>query len=181
MRQNAAMDDADAEPPYLHGTLTLLQECHEAVEALFARFETAEDPKTRRALVEAALHELKVHAAIEELLLHPALEPELVAAEKEPRRHVRRLIAELEEMTGEEARHDAKFALLSANVRRHIGREKQGLLEGAAREASSGPARPARPFAFASGLGSLTLLGFGGRFGAEAAERPHGRSYALDT
>ena len=169
----------DAEPAYLHGALTLLQESHEAVEELFARFETAEDPKTRRKVVEAALHELKVHAAIEELVLHPAIEPETVAAEKEPRRHVRRLIAELEAMTGEESRHDAKFALLSANIRRHIGREKEGLFAEAARGASSGPARPARPDA--SGLGSLTLLGFGGRFGAEAAERPHGRSYALDT
>jgi hypothetical protein len=168
----------ESEPPYLHGALSLLEECHEALERFFSRFETADDPKSRRKAVEAALHELKVHATIEELVLHPAIEPERVEAETGARRHVRRLVAELEAMTGAEARHDAKFALLAANVRRHIAREKDGLFAGAAREASSGPARPARRFA--SGLGSLTLLSFGGRFGAEAAERPPAGSYAID-
>jgi BON domain len=119
MRQNRPMDAT--EPSYLHGALTILHESRSAVAALFDRFETAEDRKTRRAIVEAALHELKVHATIEELMLHPSMAPELVASEKEPRRHVARLIAELQAMTGEETRHDAKFALLSANVRRRLG------------------------------------------------------------
>jgi len=104
--------------PYLHGALALLDESRGTVESLFERFEAAEDRKTRRAIVEAVLHELKVHATIEELMLHPTMDPALVASEKEPRRHVAKLIAELQAMTGEEKRHDAKFALLSANVRR---------------------------------------------------------------
>ncbi|HXT01007.1 MAG TPA: hypothetical protein VN915_10055 [Elusimicrobiota bacterium] len=114
--------------PYLHGALTLLEESRSAVEALFDQFETATDRKSRRAIVEAALHELKVHATIEELMLHPALDKAWVASEKAPRRHVARLIAELQAMTGEEKRHDAKFALLSANVRRRLRGEGPGPL-----------------------------------------------------
>ncbi|OYW07163.1 MAG: hypothetical protein B7X11_00390 [Acidobacteria bacterium 37-65-4] len=60
-------------------------------------------------------------------MLHPALEPELIEPERERRRHVQRLIAELETMAGDERRHDAKFTLLCANVRRHIREEEAAL------------------------------------------------------
>ena len=105
-----------------------MKECHETVETLFSRFEEAEDSKTKRRIVEAALYELKIHAVIEELALHPALEPELIAPRAE-RRNVQSLIAELESMTGSESRHDERFAVLSADVRRHI-REEEGALFG---------------------------------------------------
>ena len=110
--------------PYLHGALALLDESRGSIEDLFVRFDAAEDRKTRRAIVEAALHEIKVHATIEELMLHPGMGAAEAAAEREPRRHVARLIAELQEMTGEEKRHDAKFALLAANVRRRAWRRE---------------------------------------------------------
>lgn len=136
------------EPPYLHGALTLLEESRNTVEDLFERFEAAADRKSRRAIVEAALHELKVHATIEELMLHPGMDPAVVASAKEPRRHVARLIAELQAMTGEEKRHDAKFALLSANVRRRLwGREGSGPLPLSllAFEGGSGPKQQKGP------------------------------------
>jgi hypothetical protein len=118
-----------ASHPYLSGALALLDESRGSIESLFERFEAAEDRRTRRAIVEAVLHELKVHATIEELMLHPGMDSKLVAAEREPRRHVARLISELQAMTGEEKRHDAKFALLTANVRRRLGgRGGSGLL-----------------------------------------------------
>lgn len=127
MRQNRPMNATDHS--YLHGALALLEESRNEVEALFERFEASGDRKTRREIVEAVLHELKVHATIEELMLHPWMDAAQVAAEREPRRHVARLIAELQAMTGEEKRHDAKFALLSANVRRRLaGRDGSGPL-----------------------------------------------------
>ena len=102
----------DRETPYLFGALALLKECHETVEELFTRFEGTADILTKRKIVEAALHELKIHATIEELLLHP----ELVPFEPDP--SVQSLIAELESMNGDENLHDARFAALAENVRR---------------------------------------------------------------
>lgn len=151
MRQNEDMEAAHH--PYLHGALTLLDESRGTVEALFERFEAAEDRGTRRAIVEAALHELKVRATIEELMLHPAMDAAVVASGKEARRHVARLIAELQAMTGEESRHDAKFALLAANVRRRLG-------------ASGGP-----------GPLPLTLLAFEGGSGPKQQKGPSAGSY----
>lgn len=151
LRQNHAMDAMES--PYLHGALTLLEESRGTVEALFERFETEEDRKSRRAIVEAALHELKVHATIEELMLHPALDAANVAASQEPRRHIARLIAELQAMTGEEKRHDAKFALLSANVRRRLWRRE------------------------GSGALPLSLLAFEGGSGPKQQKGPRAGSY----
>jgi hypothetical protein len=159
----------DREPPFLHGAMILLDESHRTTEALFARFDRAEDARERRRLAEAALHELKVHAAIEELVLPDAVAPEVLVTEKEPRRHMLRLIAELEAMTGGEKRHDAKFALLRENFRRHILRE-EALFPSAARGDGPEPVRP-RGYSY-PGPRPLTLLGFEDRLGAEAAERP---------
>jgi hypothetical protein len=77
------MNDQDS--AYLHGGAmsVLLKEHHETMEDLFARFEKAEDGRTKREIVEAALHELKVCASIEELMLHSAF-AELERAEKAP-------------------------------------------------------------------------------------------------
>jgi hypothetical protein len=105
----------DREQPYLFGALSLLDECDETMEGLFARYEGAEDVRAKRKIVEAALHELKIHATIEELLLHPGPEPSERAAE---RRNIERLIAELEPLSGGESFHDASFAALSQSVRR---------------------------------------------------------------
>ena len=116
----------DHEPPYLHGAISLLKECHEKVEDFFVRFERAEYPGEKRKIVEAALYELKIHSTIEELILHPALKPALIES-KEARRSVRRLIAELESMSGSEKRHGAKFAALSKIVRRQIREEEKAL------------------------------------------------------
>ena len=107
----------DRERPYLFGALSLLKESHETVESLFDRYERAEDVRTKREIVEAALHELKVHATIEELLLHP--EQDLSESDLE-RRNIEELISELESMNGGESLHDARFSALSERVRRRL-------------------------------------------------------------
>ena len=124
MRHHVAM--ADRERDHLHGVISLLIECHETAEALFTRFEGAEDSRAKRKIVEAALYELKIHAVIEELVLHPALEPELVEP-RAKREAIQSLISELEPMTGGERRHDEAFAALAEKVRRHIREEESAL------------------------------------------------------
>ncbi|MFI5362925.1 MAG: hypothetical protein ACHQ49_13220 [Elusimicrobiota bacterium] len=110
----------DRESPYLYGALSLLDDSRRTVEALFCRFEQAQDARTKREIAESALHELKVYSTIEELFL--PLEPESIEPEAK-RRGVRSLIAEFESMRLGHLRHDDRFAALSRNVRGRIGRE----------------------------------------------------------
>ena len=142
------MDDQDRH--YLFGAVTLLKECHETLERLFARFDPSDDVRAKRRIVAAAVYELKIHATIEELLLHPAPEPFESDAE---RRCIQDLIEKLESMTGEESRHDSLFEELSEYVRRHIRAEEKVFFEPPARRRIS-PVLALAPFLFAAALAS---------------------------
>lgn len=115
---------ADRDASYLCGTLSLLKDCHEKLEALFTRFEQAADDPTRKDLAAAALYELRIHATIEELMLRPAVDPELLEAAE--RLNVELLAASLEPAAGAPG-HDRRFAALAERVRRHVREEEAAL------------------------------------------------------
>ena len=108
--------------------LALLKEGHDTVKALFDKFETAETRSAKKKIVQEALAELKVHAAIEEEIFYPAVRKPVgndIMNEADEEHHVAKvLIAELEEMDGHEDHYDAKFTVLSENVRHHIKEEE---------------------------------------------------------
>jgi hemerythrin-like domain-containing protein len=108
---------------------TLLKGDHDKVKRLFTRFEGA-NPDEKQDIANEALEELKVHAAVEEQLLYPALRQEMededgLMDEADEEHHVAKfLIAELEQMEGNEDHWEAKFTVLAENVRHHIKEEE---------------------------------------------------------
>jgi len=83
-------------------------------------------------IVRLAITELKVHAAIEEELFYPAVRKPIgkeIMNEADEEHHVAKLlIAELDLMDGTESHFDAKFHVLSDNVRHHIKEEEDEML-----------------------------------------------------
>jgi hypothetical protein len=117
-------DDFDA--------ISLLKKDHIKVKGLFDQFEKADNLREKRKIVAEAIMELKLHAAVEEEIFYPAVRKPIgkkVMNEADEEHHVAKvLIAELEEMDGKEDHYDAKFTVLSENVRHHIKEEENDML-----------------------------------------------------
>ena len=112
--------------------LSVLIDDHRAVEDLFKRFEDTSDRavKTRADLCARMVRELSIHAAIEEQLFYPRVRQAGEKAEDEvleglEEHHViKRLLAEIEKMSPENQRYEAKVTVLMENVRHHIEEEE---------------------------------------------------------
>jgi hemerythrin-like domain-containing protein len=109
--------------------LTMLKADHDNVKSLFNKFEKA-DASEKKEIASETLEELKVHASVEEQLFYPALRAEMddedgLMDEADEEHHVAKfLIAELEQMQGDEDHWEAKFMVLAENVRHHIKEEE---------------------------------------------------------
>lgn len=112
--------------------ITLLKADHKTVEALFKRFEKAGDRAyaEKRAVVDRIIEELSVHAAVEEQLFYPVTratvpETEDIALDSLEEHHiVKWVLSELEKMSPEDERFDAKVTVLMENVRHHVEEEE---------------------------------------------------------
>jgi hemerythrin superfamily protein len=117
--------------------ITLLRDDHAKVRKLFREFEGASDesPATKRRIVDQIVEELTVHAFIEEQLFYPAVQrlenggkgeaPEdLVKEAQEEHAQVKRLLAELETMSAEDERFDAKVTVVIDDVSHHAEEEE---------------------------------------------------------
>ena len=110
--------------------IDLLKADHTKVKELFEKFEEADDRKSKKTIVSKALKELSVHATIEEEIFYPAVRKAIededgMMNEADEEHHVAKiLIAELEEMKGNENHYDAKFTVLAESVRHHIKEEE---------------------------------------------------------
>jgi hemerythrin superfamily protein len=115
--------------------ITLLREDHRAVEKLFKEFEKAgpRAGKTKARLVKQIIRELAVHAAIEETVFYPAVREavedidDVVLESLEEHHIVKWVLSELEGMTPEDERFDAKVTVLIENVRHHIKEEQDDM------------------------------------------------------
>ncbi|WNG24460.1 hemerythrin domain-containing protein [Cystobacter fuscus] len=115
--------------------LKLLKNDHRAVEALFKQFEKAGDKafKEKQELARKIVKELAIHASIEEELLYPAarahderLEDQVLEALEE--HHVAKwTLNEIERMSPEDERFDAKVTVLMENIRHHVKEEETEL------------------------------------------------------
>ena len=113
--------------------ITLLKEDHRNVERLFKRFEKAGHKAytTKRAIVDGIIEELSVHAAIEEQLFYPvtrATVPNIedaVLESLEEHHIVKWVLNELDALSPENERFDAKVAVLMEAVRHHVKEEEE--------------------------------------------------------
>ncbi|HET9216906.1 MAG TPA: hemerythrin domain-containing protein [Terriglobia bacterium] len=109
---------------------------HDKVKKLLDKFEKA-DESSKQDIAGEAIKELKIHAAIEEQVFYPALRSEMDDAdglmdEADEEHHVAKfLIAELEQMQGNEDHWEAKFMVLAENVRHHIKEEEREIFPNA--------------------------------------------------
>jgi hemerythrin-like domain-containing protein len=108
--------------------ISMLKDDHTAVEQLFRRFERAGDRALveKRSIVDRLIEELSVHAAIEEQLFYPAVRAtvpdtdDLGVESLEEHHVVKWLLSELDGMSPEDERFDAKVTVLVHNVRHHV-------------------------------------------------------------
>jgi hemerythrin superfamily protein len=113
--------------------ITMLKDDHKTVEALFKRFEKAGDKAhaEKRDVVDRIIEALSVHASIEEQLFYPVARAtvpgtEDIALESIEEHHiVKWVLSELDSMTPEDERFDAKVTVLIENVRHHVKEEEQ--------------------------------------------------------
>lgn len=109
---------------------------HRDIEQLFQRFEDLSDRPSQRKddLVRDIITVLVRHAEIEEQIFYPVVASEIPELENEvhedlEEHHVVEVILwELEHMTSEDERFDAKVKVLIENVRHHVEEEEEGLL-----------------------------------------------------
>src|SRR4051812_41609987 len=112
--------------------ITLLKQDHKTVEGLFKKFEKAGDRavKTKQDLVKRIIEELSVHAAIEEMIFYPAAREAAPDTEDhileslEEHHIVKWVLSELDGMSPEDERFDAKVTVLIENVRHHVEEEE---------------------------------------------------------
>lgn len=118
--------------------LQLLRDDHRHVKKLFRQFEGADDSRTKGRIVGEALAALEVHAEIEEKIFYPAVrgeaDPDDGQMDEAEEEHyvVKRLIAELRKMKPTAERYEAKFTVLSENMKHHIDEEESEMLTKAA-------------------------------------------------
>lgn len=119
--------------------IAMLKADHEAVKALFDKFDSAKSAAPKIKAARQAIMELKIHAAIEEEIFYPAFgqhekQFEDILLEAEEEHHVQHvLIGELDGMDDEAEHFDAKFTVLAENVRHHIQEEESEMLPKAAK------------------------------------------------
>jgi hemerythrin superfamily protein len=113
--------------------ITSLRDDHKRVEKLFKQFEKlAEGNGTtqKRQIVDEIVRELSVHAAVEEQVFYPAVRKgveevgDVVLEGLEEHHIVKWTLSELDGMSGEEERFDAKVKVLMESVRHHVEEEE---------------------------------------------------------
>ena len=115
--------------------LTLLKADHQAVEEKFVKFEELGPRalKTKAALVADVIEALSIHAAVEEELIYPAIRDRLADEEGqvlealEEHHVVKWTLSELDGMSPDHERFDAKFTVLMEGVRHHVKEEENEL------------------------------------------------------
>lgn len=113
--------------------ITLLKNDHKTVERLFKRFEKSDDKTEKRQIVDEIIGELSVHAAIEEQVFYPSVragipEEEDTVLEALEEHHVAKwVLSELEGLSPDAERFDAKVMVLIESVRHHVEEEESEL------------------------------------------------------
>jgi hemerythrin superfamily protein len=107
--------------------IELLKGQHEEVKAMFKKIEKAGE-EAKEELFEQIADALAVHATIEEKHFYPATKnartEELLQEAVEEHLAVKRIIADLLEMSSDDPQFDAKITVLKENVEHHVEEEE---------------------------------------------------------
>lgn len=116
--------------------LTLLKTDHRKVETLFKAFENAEGKPKKQTIVRQLITELSIHAAIEEQVFYPAIrkamkesDEDMILEALEEHHIVKWVLNELNKMTPDDERFDAKVKVLCENVTHHVKEEEEELFK----------------------------------------------------
>lgn len=111
--------------------ISILKDDHNKLKDLFDEFEGTDSHRLRAKIVGQALEILKLHAAMEEHIFYPAARScadTFKMDEADEEHHVAKiLVAELVGMDNTADHFDAKFKVLSENVRHHIKEEENNI------------------------------------------------------
>ena len=115
--------------------LTLLKDDHKAVAAKFAQYEKLGERalKAKATIVAEVVTALSVHAAIEEAVFYPAVRARMADQEDqvlealEEHHVVKWTLSELDGMSPDEERFNAKFTVLMESIRHHVKEEEREL------------------------------------------------------
>jgi hemerythrin-like domain-containing protein len=122
--------------------IDLLMEDHRKVKGLFTEFEQSGERahQTRRRIAAQVFQELETHTRLEEEIFYPAVRDqrsadakEMIAESVEEHHVVDMLIAELKRLSPEDEQYEAKFTVLTENVKHHIEEEEGELFPKARR------------------------------------------------
>ena len=112
----------------------LIRQDHRAVRSLFRKFEQASRRAEKQKLGQQIIEELSVHASLEEQLVYPLLRERQARLEDsvlnalEEHHAVKLVLAELDAMTADAERYDAKIHVVQESVEMHIEEEETSLL-----------------------------------------------------
>ena len=115
--------------------ITLLKDDHKRVKALFREYQKTNRGahKTRARIVDRITKELSEHSAIEESVFYPECRARIPEADDDvleslEEHHILKwVLSELEGMSPDDERFEAKVTVLIENVRHHVEEEEQEL------------------------------------------------------
>ena len=115
--------------------IALLKADHAEVEKLFKRFESLgpRAKKTKADVAQKVISALSQHAVIEEQILYPTVrerlpdEEDTVLESLEEHHVVKWVLSELDGLTPDDERFDAKFTVMAESVRHHVKEEEREL------------------------------------------------------
>lgn len=121
--------------------IKLLKQQHDEVEALFKKFEKADDNDEKQQIFETIADNLAAHATIEEKIFYPVAYrdgdeelDDLLREAVEEHLGVKRIIADLLEMSASDENFDAKMKVLQEQIEHHIEEEEHELFPKAKKE-----------------------------------------------
>jgi hypothetical protein len=111
--------------------IEMLEADHRAVEALFAEFESAEEPEEKVSLAQQICTELTIHAEVEERIFYPAAREALDEDARDlmdealvEHRSLKSLIAEIDGSSPKDPLFDANVTVLAEYVGHHVREEE---------------------------------------------------------
>ena len=118
--------------------IAMLKADHKKVSGLFAEFEKARAPTTKKRLVSTICAELSVHAQVEEELFYPAVKAALKDNELIPEAVVeqatmKELIGQIEGVEPDGEMYDARVTVLAEYVKHHVKEEHTEMFPKAAK------------------------------------------------